>query len=228
MNNFVMGLDLGQVQDYTALAILERTKGSRDEIHYHLRHLERFKLGTSYVAVVERVKGLLNTQELKNRAELVVDATGVGRPMVNLLEQAGLYPIAVTITGGDSVTNEGSNYRVPKRDLVTTLQVLFQTERLKIAQGLPEAQTLVRELFNFKVKITTNAHDTYGVWREGIHDDMVLAVALACWWGQQNVGVFDDMFFDSNKEEPGLYLVDNFQMRGEDSWVIADYLKKRR
>lgn len=56
----------------------------------------------------------------------------------------------------------------------------------------------------------------------------MLAVALACWWGQQNVGVVDDRFFDSNKEEPGLYLVDNFPMKREDSWIIADYVKKHR
>ena len=27
------------------------------------------------------------------------------------------------------------------------------------------------------------AHDSYGAWREGAHDDMVLAVAIAVWWG---------------------------------------------
>jgi len=34
------------------------------------------------------------------------------------------------------------------------------------------------------VKITAKAHDIYEPWREGIHDDLVLAVALACWYGQ--------------------------------------------
>jgi len=28
------------------------------------------------------------------------------------------------------------------------------------------------------------AHDAYSAWREGQHDDVVLARALACWWGE--------------------------------------------
>lgn len=43
---------------------------------------------------------------------------------------------------------------------------------------------LINELLSFKVKITPNAHDTYGTWREGVHDDLVLAVALAYWIGE--------------------------------------------
>jgi hypothetical protein len=53
---------------------------------------------------------------------------------------------------------------------------------LKVARNLPEAELLARELLNFQVKITATAHDTYGAWREGTHDDLVLAVALVCWW----------------------------------------------
>ena len=58
---------------------------------------------------------------------------------------------------------------------------VFCSGRLRIAAALPEADTLVRELLAFQVKITAAAHDTYGAWREGTHDDLVLAVALACW-----------------------------------------------
>jgi hypothetical protein len=73
--------------------------------------------------------------------------------------------------------------QLPKRDLATTLQVLFQTERLKIAEGLPLAEVLMRELLAFRVKINLQTgHDSYGAWRERDHDDLVLAVALACYW----------------------------------------------
>ncbi len=37
---------------------------------------------------------------------------------------------------------------------------------------------------NFKVKITTSANETFGAWREGQHDDMVLSVAMAAWLGE--------------------------------------------
>ena len=69
--------------------------------------------------------------------------------------------------------------------LVSNLLLLSQEGRLKIASGLAEAKTLVAELQNMRVKIDLKtAHDSYGAWREGQHDDLVLAVALAAWWGE--------------------------------------------
>jgi hypothetical protein len=52
-----------------------------------------------------------------------------------------------------------------------------------VADGLPEAALLVKELLNFKVRITDAANETFGAWREGQRDDTVLAVALAAWLG---------------------------------------------
>ena len=110
-----------------------------------------------------------------------------GRPVVDLFEQAGLAPVACTITAGQAATREGGGWHVPKRELVAVLQILLQSERLKVAQALPEAATLVRELLGFQVKITAAANDVYGTWREGAHDDLVLATALACWVAERGV-----------------------------------------
>jgi hypothetical protein len=72
---------------------------------------------------------------------------------------------------------------VPKRDLVAALEVPFHTGELKIAENLELAPTLKKELLNFRRKIDLRtAHDSYEHWREGGHDDLVLAAALACWW----------------------------------------------
>jgi len=40
---------------------------------------------------------------------------------------------------------------------------------------------LAREMAEMRVKITPSGNEQYGAWREGEHDDLVLAVALACW-----------------------------------------------
>jgi len=92
----------------------------------------------------------------------------------------------VLIAAGDAVSEEAGRRRVPKRDLAGVLQVLLQTRRLKIAEALPEAKILASEREAFQVKITAAANDQYGAWREGQHDDLVLAVALACWWAERN------------------------------------------
>jgi len=188
VNKFFVGLDLGQAQDYTALVAIERKAYRYDPrpYEYHIRHLERPKLGTPYPAIVEQVQALMRSRQLLNQATLVVDATGVGRPVVDLFRKAGLRPVAITITGGNAVTVGGGGFHVPKRDLVTTLQVLFQSGRLKVAGRLPLAPVLIEELLNFKVKINVKtAHDSYEAWREGVHDDLVLAAALACWYGEK-------------------------------------------
>ena len=189
--SFVIGLDLGQSRDYTALAILEQleqeqaatVEGSRAAkkiYHYHIRRLERTR-GTPYPQIVARVKEIVGKLE---GAVLVVDQTGVGAPVLDMFKQAGLEPIGILIHGGDRVTQEGSTWRVPKRDLVGILQVLLQNQRLKVAPG-PLSDTLAKEMLNFKVRIDpATAHDSYSAWREAEHDDLVLAVALACWCGE--------------------------------------------
>jgi hypothetical protein len=186
---FIVGIDLAQARDYTAITVLQREERliphRRPEHAYQVRHLERLPLGTPYPAQVARVKELMG--QLKGAA-LVVDQTGVGRPVVDMLRAVQLVPTAVTITGGDSVSRDGYDYRVPKRDLVSVVQVLLQSERLKIASSLKEASTLTSELLAFKVSVSLKGHDSYGndagPWRENPHDDLVLAVALACWYGE--------------------------------------------
>lgn len=183
---YTVGVDLGQANDYTAITVLEQD-GSGEAAGYAVRHLERFPLGTAYPAQVERIKALLRALRGSSggAADLVVDQTGVGRPVIDILKAAALKPIAVTITGGDAVSRDRDEYRVPKRDLVSTVQVLLQGGRLKIAKALPHAQTLVDELLGFKVRVSVAGHDSYGndvgAWREAQHDDLVLSVALAAW-----------------------------------------------
>ncbi len=123
---------------------------------------------------------MLHTPQLNGQTTLAVDQTGVGRPVVDLLRAQGLCPLAITITGGQAAHGTGQDWHVPKADLVTTLQVLLQSQRLKFAATVPEAQTLISELVNYQVKKTEHAHETFNA-REGQHDDLVLALAIATW-----------------------------------------------
>jgi hypothetical protein len=135
------------------------------------------------------------------RLHLVVDATGVGLPVVDLftrvvessaIRRASL--IGVTITGGfearqaDPRRAEGGRYlqwHVPKRELVGTMQSLIQSERLKVASRLPESATLLEELQTFRIRLSEAGNESYGAWRERDHDDTVLALSLACWAGER-------------------------------------------
>jgi hypothetical protein len=179
---FFVGVDLGQAQDYTGIAVLEKGQ------IYQVRHLVRHR-SVPYPTIVDQINSLMHSKELAEApTSLIVDQTGVGAPVVDFLKDRGLLPKTITITGGDKpqATDEWKrNWRVPKRDLVSNLVVLSQSNRLKIAADLKEAKTLADELQNLRVKINPyTAHDSYTTWREGQHDDLVLAVALAAWWAE--------------------------------------------
>ena len=81
MKSYLCGLDLGQQQDYTAIAIAEyyrNTGPKRLPLQYDVRHIERIPLGTNYPTIVSRVHTLLDAPRLKGHVELIVDGTGVG------------------------------------------------------------------------------------------------------------------------------------------------------
>lgn len=183
---YFVGLDLGQSQDFSALAVIERSGETKDTYQFVCNHLQRWKLRTPYPQIVADTVEMMNSKPLQSGRQspmLAVDATGVGAPVVDLFKRAkhNSYLEPIQITGGSEVTQDGGVTRVPKRNLVSTVQVYLQSGRLKIAGKLFEAETLARELQNFQVKINDNAHDSYGAWREGTHDDLVLAVSLALW-----------------------------------------------
>lgn len=205
MSIYVHGLDLGQAQDFSALVIIEvlgtdaRLPYTSDCMGYpkpeflpveippilrfNFRHIERFPLGTKYQRICEIVADrMLHTPRPKY---LAVDQTGVGRPVLEML--GPLNPIGITITGGQEVTpgDWPNTWKVPKRDLVTALQVPAQQRTLRFAPKLEHAELLAKEMLNFRAKISTSGHDTYEAWREADHDDLVLAAAIGCWTAEQ-------------------------------------------
>src|ERR1041384_4429381 len=192
---YVIGLDLGQSRDPTAIAVVRSVPRSgeagRDRFRedgtevYQCGHLERLPLGTPHPAIVGHVAGLL--ERLPRGSELVIDFTGVGRPVFDMFEIAGIDPIGVLITGGTSESRDGRVYSVPKINLVSGVQALLHEERLKIHRELPEAPTLVAELQNFRVDFTTAGHMTFNA-RSGAHDDLVLALAIAVWRAKRAAG----------------------------------------
>jgi hypothetical protein len=117
-------------------------------------------------------------------ASLVVDATGVGRAVLDHMTE--LRPVPVTITGGRLTSYDGTMWRVPKKALLRPLVAAVEAERLKVAKELREAEAFQRELLAFQRRITLTGHSAFeGV---GAHDDLVIAAALVCWWAERRIG----------------------------------------
>jgi hypothetical protein len=204
---YYVGVDLGQAKDYTAISIVQRLPVAPVALGlapveappparptYALRYLERVPLGTPYPAIVRDVLRLRATAPLSGESPLIVDRTGVGRAVADMFTEAGAGGVhAISIHGGDAVSRETDHDRVPKRDLVGTLIRVHQGERLHTAAGLPLFPTLVQELVNFQLKVTPAGHDTYEAWRESVHDDLVLAVALAIWYAENEPAPIEEL-----------------------------------
>ena len=174
---YLMGVDLAQQRDYTAIVVCEIEPGR--EPRYLVRHLERAR-GISYPQVVQRVATLMQTPPLLGHTRLVVDSTGVGMAVCDMMRAANLPATPVVITGGERPNTEGRPWSVPKKDLATVVAILLQQDRLRISGQIPLSATLQRELESFTVKPTATG-TMFGAWRESDHDDLVLAAALALW-----------------------------------------------
>jgi len=181
---FYIGVDLGQRRDPSAIAVVHRYEEKMGwnaylvsydyEWRNALRLLERLPLGTPYPEVVARVKEIVKRAALDGKVTLVVDATGVGAPVVDMLRAESLPCdlVGVCLTGGEHATRAPGGFNVPKFELVVGLQLKFQKGEVLIAGSLGLAKPLVEELVNIGWDLRAQGSG---------HDDLAMAVALACW-----------------------------------------------
>src|SRR6266404_1192667 len=200
VDKWIMGVDLGQSTDPTAICVLQhrviptspekwipdhKTCISRQERteRFDVRHLERLPLGMSYPEQVQRVAMVLARPPLNTTGcKLVIDETGVGRAVGDIFDAAGLYPKRITITAGQEATQQsGSRWHVAKGILISGVDARLHTGELRIAETLSDAGALQEELKDFQRKVNEAGRATYNA-RVGAHDDLVLAVAISLWF----------------------------------------------
>lgn len=150
---FRLGVDLGKKEDFTVITPID---------------LNTFKVG-----IQERFnqidyplqKSKIEAQYFKyNKAEIRIDSTGVGEPIYDDLvdRKLRITPYQFTETS--------------RKNLLVNLQLLLEQAIIKIPNDpilLDELRSVQYELGELgKVKIAVP---------EGIHDDCVMSLALACW-----------------------------------------------
>ncbi|MBP1844467.1 hypothetical protein J2046_002726 [Rhizobium petrolearium] len=199
-DRFVMGVDLGQSNDPTAISVIHHSvtplddwelnrsiRETRQKVkeHFDVRHLERVPLGTPYPQIVQRVADLLGRPPLRDGCDLVVDETGVGRAVSDIFETAGMRPQRVAITAGSEITNpDNRRWHVPKGLLISTVDAMLHVGELRFAANLTDAGALAEELKDFRRKVSEAGRATYNA-RTGKHDDLILSIAIALWWARR-------------------------------------------
>jgi len=183
----LVGYDPASLSDWSAISVIQTDLAQSGSRSHCLTHLERFPMGTSYPDQVARVKELMVELQKAGDTWLVIDSTGLGRPILDYLRNSG-FPkqnvLGISITGGTAIGRDQCGYTIPKRDLVSNAVVVLQSGKLKIAENLPLLSEMVQEMMNFKIKVSPRGHDSYEAWRESDHDDLVLATCLALWCGE--------------------------------------------
>ncbi len=180
---YAIGIDFGHARDHTAVVLLQRIEpgdnpsgdGMLVQAHYHIRKAQRFPLRTETPDVITYLENLMTRPTLKGRVVLIADASGMGAPIVQQMKRHGLGAIPMIITGGAQAN--GNN--VPKGNLIMRLKLLLEQRRLKITTGLKFLPELVEEFNNFRMRYTASRYAKYSA-ASGYHDDMIMALALAC------------------------------------------------
>jgi hypothetical protein len=211
MGVFYSGLDLGRQRDPSAFAAIEVQETVPDPqrpkmpaLRHDCRWLQRWTLGTPYPEICEAVGRMYDATPLSGTT-LLVDATGVGLAVYEMLKDhfrrqrlsAVFRP--VVITAGFSTVVAADGIHLPKRQLVSALQSVLQGRRLWVADGLPEAEALRKELEAFQLRISESANELFGA-ESGQHDDIAISLMLPVWLGERRGA--HDIWPNLNPEQP--------------------------
>lgn len=185
------GLDLGQRRDHSALAVLhlQWTFHGQSPVTFeylfepqlYIRFLARFPIGISYERLYDLLKDTLTEFDQAQPArtkQLIIDAGGPGPPIVdrlrrNLSKVVTIKP--VIITGGKGANALSGGYTsIPRRSIVSTIQLLMGAHSLKCKPDVPGFKILKEELMEL------SGNDTQPD-SSSAHDDVAIAAGLAAW-----------------------------------------------
>ena len=183
-----LGLDVGKRQDHTAIAALELRwrYGAKDNVTQAvaqyptllLSYSIRYPIDTETTRIPQFVRDTLQLYRPAygepNRVDkLLVDATGVGHTIVELIrkDQPKAQVQPVTLTNGHVERQLKDNYlSLPRPDLINRLKMIFELGNIQLLDSAPGFVDMERELVQFQPS---------GEQQE--HDDLVMALAMAVW-----------------------------------------------
>jgi len=146
---YTMGLDIAESDDYTVMTII-------DNLDKKVVHIDRFK-GRDYLLQKQQIKA--KTQRYNN-ARVVMDTTGVGRPVYEDLRQDGVFVEDFTFSGKS------------KEELIGKLIVYIEEKYIRIPNNpvlLDELRAFEYQYRNPKTGLPLK-NIKYGA-PQGYHDD---------------------------------------------------------
>lgn len=148
---YVMGVDLAKSQDWTVIRVFDRDNNTQV-------YSDRFQQ-LEWPFQKAKIKAIADHY---NRALVSIDATGLGDPIADDLLRAGISVDPIKIS------------EPMKKELIEKLSIWIQQKKLKLLNQ----EYALFEYENFTYEIGPTGRIRYQA-REGFHDDVVLADALA-------------------------------------------------
>lgn len=205
VRKYFVGVDVGQAIDPTAIVILEFRQQYQVNMHYSTEHrphgdpqywivdAAKLPLGMLFPDQAQAIAAIAARDPLAGNAEMIVDRSGLGRPVVDELRKLRVPKLTGVVIGpGEDQRRDGAyNWRVSKLQLVTTLSAKLNDGTFKIAEEMPLRDELVKELQELQVSFTSSGAMTFAAAGSG-HDDLAIAAALALWGaaGRPSYGAF--------------------------------------
>lgn len=194
-SKFILALDPAQLHDWSALAAVKMEQKPEGNA-YQLVNLER-RQKVPYDIIVDWVVKAFSTAAfwpdklsyppLIDKPELVLDATGVGVAINDALRVRGLRPKAASIVAGNGLNASNGIYHLGKARLIGKFLAAFDSGRVQINPNLPIYPQLERELISYRAEISNQGNAKFEA-PPGEHDDLLFALALAIWWGEEKYG----------------------------------------
>jgi hypothetical protein len=192
---FLVGLSVGQGRQPTGIAVLERHPRSRpgESRNYTCRYMRRLlPPATAYPILVKTLTTMFCGTQLTGQDLIVEAGPGIRAVVAYLRKQrlkTGIQPVELKASAEDAFVD--GLWRVTKASVIETTRLAIQEGRLvfddqmppKVIATTPSAQTIYQALLNYPFNKTPAANDAFAS-REGADDDLILAVALACWYGE--------------------------------------------
>ena len=181
---YILSLDPAQLRDWSALsAINMQYRGGR--MIYDLVGMNR-KQGLPYDQIVDWAVKTINRSEFNRDQppEFVLDATGVGVAVNDMLKAKGVRAKAVTITVGEAYSRVGSLIHIGKARLIGTFLGAFDSGKVRVNPNMPIWPQLEREMLGFRAEMSAQGRAKFEA-EQGEHDDMLFSLAMAVWYGEE-------------------------------------------
>lgn len=213
MKEYALICDPGKRRDAAGLMVMRNTvqivprqellnNQDRTRNLFDIVFIDKF-LRKPYPQLCRDIGMLMNTTDLANNCDLLLDGNGVGEAVVDILREAGLAPMPIMAVGGYQVTEVKEEFgklfgapgstqikrlqvvkeiHVPKEDLVAAGQGAVQQKRVRIAKHLRWAPELEKQLNHFKGPDKSKGRKSYEADETSVHDDLVSCFIIGCWW----------------------------------------------